>query len=126
MKAANGAMTTMVVLENATMDITFTIQTNVLKRSNIALNKKGTFVLNVLSRITGKAGTGNSVLNVIRIVKFVMKTLLIATHVEKVIGLIINQNDVQMNGQVTWFVILLKIVLKCQKNVLLFKENVRD
>jgi len=89
------------------------------------LNKKVTFVLNARNQPTGRAGIGSFAQSVIRIVKFVMKIPLIATLVEKVIGLTISLNDVLTSGQATWSAIQLKTALKCPKNVLPCKENVK-
>lgn len=125
MKDANGVMTIMDVQVNVITGTIFMTLTSALRVLSIALNKKETFVLNAKSQLIGRVGTGSFVPNVIRIVKFVMKILLIAIHVEKAIGLIIRQNDVQMNGQVIWSAIQLKIALKCQKTVQLFNENVK-
>ena len=112
MKVANGAMITMDVLENVISDMISFHLLIAKKRSITVLSRWEINVLNVRSPFIGKAGTGSSVLSVKRTVKFVMRTPLIAFHVEMDIGLIIKIRNARMSGQKTSHVKPLRIVLR--------------
>ena len=112
MKGANTAMTLVGVQAHVITGMISLELLTVIERLSTVLSKKEICVLNALSLYTGRTGTTELVLNVSRIVKYVIKTPWSVSLVEKDTGLTTKPKVVQMNGLRMLLVTLLKIAYR--------------
>lgn len=112
MKGANTAMTLVGVQAHVITGMISSELLTVIEKLSTVLSKKEICVLNALSLYTGRTGTTELVLNVSRIVKYVIKTPWSVSLVEKDTGLTTKPKVVQMNGLRMLLVTLLKIAYR--------------